>query len=388
MSQAEPLRGRKVVDFSLYVPGAYCTMILADLGADVIKIEPVTGDPVREFMPGLYDVLNSAKRIVPVDLKSPAGLDVCRRLLRDADVVVEGFRPGVTDRLGIGYQAVRALAPKVVYCSLSGYGQDSARASDAGHDLNYTAIAGGFAVQLAVGDSPRSGPFAAADLGGAMFAATSICASLAGDRRESVHLDVSLTDAALALSMVGWGRAMTGGELLARDIGSLAPGYGLFCCQDGRWIAVGAVEDPFWRDLCDVLGAPELAEPPFDSHPQRMDHRVLLTERLSDALRRIDSGEVIRRTAVRGLPVSVLHTIDDVVADEDLRRRAAIRPLPDGFTVNHPVRYSGERPGRRHDGRPHHALDQLSSMTDLSDENVAELVRTGVIGYQPDAARI
>lgn len=383
MSPAKPLRGRNVVDFSQYVPGPYCTRILTDLGADVIKIEPVTGDPVRDFMPGLYDVLNGGKKILPLDLKEAAGLDVCDRILRQADVVVEGFRPGVADRLGIGYRAVSAISSTVVYCSLSGYGQDGPRASHAGHDLNYSALAGGFAVQLAVGDCPQAGPFAAADLGGAMFAATSICASLAAERDCSVHLDVSLTEASLALAAVGWGSVMTGQPLRERDIGSRAPGYGMFCCADGHWIAVGAVEDAFWDDLCALLGISDLAEPPFDTHSQRMLHRTELAQRLGEALRHHRRNELLDKTAVLGLPVSPVHTIDDVVADGHFQHRGAIRRLDGGFAVDHPVRFDGQRPRRQRDHEPIDGLSRLPSMTGLSDETVADLVETGVVGYVP-----
>ncbi|CDO30859.1 CaiB/BaiF CoA transferase family protein [Mycolicibacterium porcinum] len=387
MTIASPLRGRTVVDFSLYVPGSHCTKILAELGAEVIKVEPVTGDPVRNFMPGLYDSLNSGKRTVALDLKDPRGLDVCRRLLTDVDVVVEGFRPGVMERLGLGFTDIVSLSPKVMYCSLSGYGQDGPRALDSGHDLNYNAVAGAFAVQLAVGDTPHAGPFAAADLGGAMYAATAICASLADARGDNVHLDVSLTEASLALSAVGWGRPMTGEALHDEDIGSLAPGYGIYRCRDGKWIAVGAVEDEFWVSLCSALGTPELATHPYDCHTGRMRNRRFLSGRLTEQIAQCDSSALLGYSGANGIPLSPLQSVEDVRADPHFRHRNAIHPLPDGFAVTHPVRYSGSRPPAQSGCVPM-TPEELGTVTRLGADAIDALAREGVIGHQPTAADV
>ncbi|WP_162938565.1 CaiB/BaiF CoA transferase family protein [Mycobacterium kyogaense] len=376
-----PLRGRTVVDFSLYVPGPHCTKILAELGADVVKVEPLGGDPVRRFMPGLYEGLNSAKRVLAIDVKDPRGLDVCRRLLNGVDVVVEGFRPGVMDRLGIGFADVSALSPAVVYCSLTGYGQEGPRAADAGHDVNYTAVAGGFAVQLAVDDDPQQGPFAAADLGGALYAATAICATLAGIPSQPVHLDVSLSEASLALSAVGWGRAMQGEPIRPDDVGSLAPGYGIYRCRDGRRVAVAAVEDEFWDRLCNALGVEDLTGAPFNDHHGRMTHRRMLTERLRQTIVQWDCATLVDRAHTDGIPVSALHTVDDVRLDAHLRHRDAIRARSRGFEVAHPVQYGGQRPKQQ--DRPtgtQLTRHDVAMMTGLGDEDIEALARAGVIG--------
>src|SRR5258708_27201 len=141
MTDVGPLDGVRVLDLSLQFPGPYATMVLADLGADVLKVEPPGSDPVRAFMPATYDALAWNKRTINVDLKSPEGLDCVLGLADDADVVVEGFRPGVAERLGVGYPALSDRNPGIVYCAISGYGREGPLAATAGHALNYQGLA-------------------------------------------------------------------------------------------------------------------------------------------------------------------------------------------------------------------------------------------------------
>ena len=250
-----------------------------------------------------------------------------------------------------------------------------------GHDVTYTATAGGFAESLAFGEPPRPGPFAAADLGGALFAATSINAALAARPRTAVHLDVALTESALALAMVGWAGPMSGTPLTAVDNAALAPGYGIFRCADGIWVALAAVEDSSWLELCTAVGRADLAEPPYDGHRERMRHRVALAGELATALAAIPSNSLIGECISRNLPASTVSTIDDMLADQQLRHRDVIRLQQRGFSVGHPVKHNSFRPHRRR--APVGALHELSALSGMSTASVDELIRNGVVGHRP-----
>src|SRR5438874_800242 len=226
----------RVLDLSIWRPGPYATQLLVELGADVVKVEPPGGDPMRVF-PTLFAVLNAGKRAVAVDLKDAAGRAAVLERTASADVVVEGFRPGVVDRLGVGEDAVRAGNPSVVYCSVSGYGQDGPLRLLPGHDLNYQAWAG--VVEPRPGDdTPVVGRPPIADLAGGCYAALAICAAVVRRLRrdEGERIDVSMTDI-----LATWTGALPPLTLPdGRSLGEL-PGYGTFATADGGWIALGVL---------------------------------------------------------------------------------------------------------------------------------------------------
>ncbi|HET6922842.1 MAG TPA: CaiB/BaiF CoA-transferase family protein [Anaeromyxobacteraceae bacterium] len=271
-----PLEGVRVLDLSRLLPGPYATLVLADLGADVVKVEdPQGGDYVRWMPPlageqsGFFHALNRNKRSLRLDLKRPAGPAVLRRLVRRFDVVVESFRPGVMDKLGVGYAALRAETPRVVLCSISGYGQDGPYRERAGHDLDYCATAGVLAL-----NGPPEGPLPpgvqVADVaGGSWPAVAGILAALV--RRaatgEGAHLDVSMTDGALAMLALQLGAAAARGVPLRRGEEILNGGsacYGVYRTRDGRFVALGALEPKFFQRFCEAAGRPDLAGRQFD----------------------------------------------------------------------------------------------------------------------------
>jgi len=246
-------------------------MHLADLGADVVKIEDTgAGDYARTLgavgnqASAFFRHVNRNKRSVSLDLKDARGRDAFLTLARRADVVVEGFRPGVVASLGVDYDAVRAVRSTIVYASISGYGQDGPRALKAGHDVNYLGYAGVLDQTGARGGPPALSNLQIADLlGGAMAAATAILAALLGARArgESRYVDVAMADGALAhnifalQALAQYGRTFPRGEdLLTGGV----PCYGVYPTRDGRWLAVGALEAKFWRALCEAVGRPDL----------------------------------------------------------------------------------------------------------------------------------
>jgi alpha-methylacyl-CoA racemase len=266
---ADALTGIRVLDLSRLLPGPFLTMILADMGADVVKVEdPKIGDYMRQFPPakggiaGRFLAVNRGKRSVALDLKSPAAKDVFLSMVDQADVVVESFRPGVMDKLGIGYAALSARNPKIVVCSISGFGQTGPYVDRAGHDLGYIALGGVLAMGGGVpGAAPAMPGVQIADLaGGALWGATGILGALLGRTRtgKGAHLDISMTEGALALLAAEYGNQDCGAKPTRGNEainGGLAC-YSIYETKDARYLAVGALEPKFWIALNTAIGRP------------------------------------------------------------------------------------------------------------------------------------
>jgi crotonobetainyl-CoA:carnitine CoA-transferase CaiB-like acyl-CoA transferase len=259
-----PLEGIEVLDLTRLLPGAFATALLADLGADVLKVEqPGVGDPMRTYDPRIGDssafswIADRNKRSLALNLRDPRGVEVIHRLAREADVVIEGFRPGVADRLGVGYEALRAVNPRLVFCSLSGYGAGGPLEREAGHDINYLGRAG-----VLDGAPPR---VQVGDLSGSLMAVAGLLAALVHAQRtgEGDHVDISITDAAFSLHSIHLGAQFAAGapsDLLGGDY----PCYRAYTCADGKRLAVGALEPPFFAELCDALDRPDLVTSQYD----------------------------------------------------------------------------------------------------------------------------
>jgi alpha-methylacyl-CoA racemase len=265
------LEGIRVLDLTRLLPGAFCTMLLADLGADVVKVEePGAGDYMRWYPPlvdGLsagFRALNVNKRSLTLNLKTDDGKRVFKALAARADVVVEGNRPGVMARLGLGWDVLHELNPRLVMCSITGYGQDGPFAQRAGHDLNYMAIAGALILNGPPGGAPHPLAVQVADIGaGGVGAAAAILGALVGVLRggEGRRLDVSMTDGATGWMARDLAELAAGGEErrpgLTRLTGAF-PCYRVYTCADGRFLSVSALEPKFWEQLCEALGRPDL----------------------------------------------------------------------------------------------------------------------------------
>jgi crotonobetainyl-CoA:carnitine CoA-transferase CaiB-like acyl-CoA transferase len=265
------LAGCRVLDLTRLLPGGYCTLLLAGAGADVIKVEhPDGGDPARAAGPLLgahavgFEAFNRGKRSVALDLKTERGCALARALARTSDVVVESFRPGVAARLGVSAEDLRGADPRLVYCSITGYGQDGPLRDRPGHDINYQARAGTLALEL---DGRRPPPLPAvptSDLAAGVTAAFAIAAALVRRERggEGAHIDLSMTGVALQwgseLSLLA---AATGAEPARGDLhwtGGSA-GYNVYETADGGHMALGAEEPKFWRAFCAAVGRDDLA---------------------------------------------------------------------------------------------------------------------------------
>jgi crotonobetainyl-CoA:carnitine CoA-transferase CaiB-like acyl-CoA transferase len=282
MTAAPPLDGLRVLDLSRLLPGGFCSLLLADLGADVIKVEDTgMGDYVRWAPPAfegaeasakgsLFLALNRNKRSIRLNLKTEGGREALLRLARDADVLLESFRPGVLDRLGVGYERLREVNPGLVYCAITGYGQTGPYVDRAGHDMNYLGLNGVLALTGDADGPPVQAGAQIADLGGgALMAAFGILAALRHRDRtgEGQLVDVSMFDGALSwLAMVA-ARVFAAGERPRRGHEVLGGGivcYRPYACADG-WVTLGALEPKFWRAWCAGVGREDLVERQFDA---------------------------------------------------------------------------------------------------------------------------
>ncbi len=269
-----PLAGLRVLDLTRLLPGPVATMHLADLGAEVVKIEDTgAGDYARSMGEGaakgqdslFFRLVNRNKKSLRLDLKQAAGVEVFLRLAKDADVIVEGFRPCVVDKLGIGYEVVKSINPRIVYCAISGYGQTGPWAELAGHDINYLATAGLLDQIGTAGDPPAIPNLQIGDLlGGALTPLLGMLAAVIGARvtGKGSHVDVAMTDAVFAHTIFPLVTTLAHGKPAPRGEDLLTGGvpcYGVYRTADERWLAVGALEPKFWQALCAAIERPDLA---------------------------------------------------------------------------------------------------------------------------------
>jgi crotonobetainyl-CoA:carnitine CoA-transferase CaiB-like acyl-CoA transferase len=386
--RAKPLSGIRVLDLTRLLPGAMATLHLADMGADVIKIEDTAaGDysrtmgRVREGMSDSFRLLNRNKRAMRLDLKQRRGREAFLKLAERADVVVEGFRPGVVAKLGVGYDAVSAVNARIVYCSISGYGQDGPYAQRAGHDINYVGYAG-VGDQIGTRDEPVVPNFQIADLlGGALVPAMGILAALVDARSSGRgrYVDVSMTDAALAHAIFPLLGFLESGKAPSRGSGMLDGGlacYNVYRTKDGRFMAVGALERKFWATLCDILGCPELKEKHIvygaDAEPVKARLEKIFASRTQrEWTETFDTADCC---------VSPVLHVDEALANEQLRARRMVLDADGVMQLALPLKMSEFEFGieRRAPVAGEHA-DEILREAGYGDAEIAALRKEGVI---------
>jgi len=303
----QPLSGIRVLDLSRLLPGPYCTMLLADMGAEVIKIEtPRVGDYARFLPPevglsGLFAAVNRNKKSVALNYRNPRGKEIFLRLAREADVVLEGFRPGVVDRMGIGYEAVRGVNPRIIYCSLSGYGQSGPYRDRAGHDPNYLSVGGLLGLNGAAGGPPILPGVQIADLAGGMLAAIAILGALAGRERtgEGQYLDVSLIDA-----VVSWTAPTAGGQFFSTG---KAP--------ERQFIALAALEPDFWAAFCRVADRADLV-------PRQFDHSAIME--VAAVFRQRTRAEWLKRLEGADGCAEAVYSFEEMLSHPQVRHRGLV----------------------------------------------------------------
>ncbi len=308
-----PLHGITVVDFSELLPGPFLTQNLAEMGARIIKIErPPHGDNARHLGQGAFEAMNRGKQSLLVDLKDSVQRDKVRELISSADIVVESYRPGVMARLGLDAASLCQAYPKLIYVSLSGYGQTGPWADLPGHDINYLAAAG----VLAVSGTPDGAPaqsfgLPVADLCGTMYGLSATLAALF--QRQATgrgqYLDVALADCALHWMNPRIGAYRSAGAHtlpVQREATLVKAAYGAFRCKDGRYMSIAALEDHFWKRLCTVMDLSPFHGAEYATHKARKAVAEAINQRIGQAMQHLDSQEafeLLRRHDVPAAPV-------------------------------------------------------------------------------------
>ena len=393
---ALPLEGFRVLDLTRFLAGPYCTMVLADLGADVVKLEPPgTGDDSRQFGPFVngdsysFAQANRGKRGVVVDLKEPRGLDLARRLACGADLVIENFRPGVADRLGLGYEAIRRDKPDILYCSISGFGQTGPYRDRPGFDIMAQGITGVMRMTGQPDGRPAKAGFAICDIAAGVTAVYSILAAQLVRQRtgEGQYIDIALTDSLLAWTVWEAGMWFGGGEV-PRPTGTrhrLSAPYQAYRTSDG-YVTIGANGDRLWRRTAHALGRPGwLTDPRFADGAGRAAHADELEAEIEATTTTRSTAEWLAVLDDAGVPAGPVLTYDEAMADPQVLARGMVAETEHPVmgtvrTPGQPAKFSRTRPGS---ARPaprlgEHTREILAGLG-LPDADIDELEKAGVV---------
>jgi crotonobetainyl-CoA:carnitine CoA-transferase CaiB-like acyl-CoA transferase len=396
MPKPRALAGLRVLDVTQVMAGPYCSMVLADLGADVIKIEPPAGDSTRQ-MPGAagtespsFNAVNRGKRSVVLNLKSAGGRDVFLRLARATDIVIENYRPGVMDALGLGYDALAALNPGVIVASISGYGQTGPARAKGGFDLIAQGVSGIMSVTGEPGGAPVKAGVPITDLGAGLFALVGILAALDYRRRtgEGQRVDTSLMDAGVALSV--WeATEYFAGIGLPGPLGSAhrmnAP-YQAIRCADG-YITLGAANERLFRRLCEVLEHREwIAMTEFVDNASRVRNREALAARIESITSLKPRGHWLALFDAHDIPCGPINDYAQVFADPQVQAREMVVEIEHPTlgslrTLGSPIKLSATPPDvRRRAPMLGEHTNEVLTAAGLSDVQIRELRNSGAIG--------
>jgi crotonobetainyl-CoA:carnitine CoA-transferase CaiB-like acyl-CoA transferase len=336
-----PLSSLKVLDFSTLLPGPFASLLLADMGAQVLRIEsPTRLDLLRELPPfdqgvsASHGYLNRNKRSLALDLKQPQAVEVIMRLVADYDIVLEQFRPGVMDRLGIGYEALKAINPRLIYVAITGYGQTGPYRERAGHDINYLALAGVASHTGRKDSGPLPLGVQVADLaGGSLHGVVGLLAAVVARQHtgQGQYVDVSMTDCAFSLNaLAGAGYLAAGVEPQPeRQILNGGSYYDYYRSRDGRWFSVGSLEPVFMQALCAALERPELAAQGLSPEPA---HQALIKKELQMEFERRSFDELQALFSKIDACVEPVLSVSEAVSHPQLQARGVVTqvPRPDG----------------------------------------------------------
>jgi crotonobetainyl-CoA:carnitine CoA-transferase CaiB-like acyl-CoA transferase len=399
------LEGIKVLDLSNYVPGALCTMILADFGAEVIKVEPAKAFPMGDmgYSPGGKDkereaaffALNRNKKCIGLNLRSDEGRRIFHRMAKEADVVIEGYRPGVVERLGVDYKTIQGINPRIIYCSLSGYGQDGPYRLFSGHDINYISLAGVLGL-IGPKEGPPSIPLnIIADFAGVSLYGT-IGILLAVEARNKTgkgqYIDHTYMEGALHLITWFTHRFFMDGTVMKPGVSwaqGAYPHYGVYKTKDGKWLSIGCLEPHFWDNLCKAIGKEEYMphkwtmemtfqgpEPKFDEIRVGLE-KVFLTKA---------RDEWFDLLAANDVPVGKVNSLDETFQDPQILHRKMV------IELDHPklgkVKQVGilpklsETPGQVRRFAPVHGehTDEVLSSLGFNAEEIGKLRKEGTVG--------
>ncbi len=377
---AQPLKGIRVLDLSRLLPGPYLTQLLADLGAEVIKVEtPRLGDYSRLAPPemglgGMFEAVNRGKKSVAINYRNARGREIFLKLAATADVILEGFKPGSGKRWKIDYAAVRAIKPDIVYCSLSGYGQEGPYRERAGHDLNYVAAGGALGLNARSGAAPLPFGVPVADLAGGMLAAIAILAALVGRAQtgQGMYLDVALLDAVISwMTPLAGGAYFSGIDVSAGSLPLLGglPCFNVYQTADGEYLTLAALEPTFWADFCKVTRRTDLL-------PRQFDRR--LGSEIAAIFRQKSRREWLSAFAGTDGCVEAVNSFEEMLAHPQIRARGFVREEEgEARGLNSPFVFA------RRESAPAPALGEHTRVilqgVGLQDGEIEELAARGVI---------
>ena len=372
----QPLNGVRILDLSRLLPGPYLTQLLADLGAEVIKVEtPTLGDYARSLPPetglgGLFDAINMDKKSIALDYRQAEGRELFLKLAVNADVIVESFRPGNVSKYGIGFDAVRAVNPKIVYCSLSGYGQDGPYRQRAGHDLNYVSLGGAQALNGRRDEAPIPYGLPVADLSGGMLAAIAILGALVGGA--GAYLDMALLDGVISwMTPFALSAHLSGVEVGAgtHPLMGGQPNYNIYATADGKHISLAALEPHFWQTFCETIERPDLLTRQFNS---------TVADELSVLFRTRTQAEWIALFADKDACLEAVLSLDEMLKSPPVQARGHIESCEgQPAALRSPFvfarRYRAPAPALGADTRP------LLAELGLGEAKINDLIQRGIV---------
>jgi crotonobetainyl-CoA:carnitine CoA-transferase CaiB-like acyl-CoA transferase len=397
-----PLDGIKVIEIAMAMAGPFCGMMLADYGADVIKIERTgEGDESRRwapFFPGrlshYFAAANRNKRSLEIDLKTPKGLQILRRLVAQSDVLIDNFRVGALDALGLGYDELKKINPQLIYCSISGFGPNGPRAHERANDIFMQAFAGSMSVTGEEGRGPVKSGLSVADLGGALFGTIGVMMALEARHRTGVgqRVDTSLLEGQIAMLSYHLPYYFASGQVPVRRGSSmqLSVAYRAFEASDD-WVVVAAFTDRMWQDVCRVVGRDDwLADERYRTPADRAARRDELIPALNAIFKTRTVAEWVALLSAQGVPCTAVNSIDQVVVDEQVLAREMI------VSVEHPaagaIRMAGlpvklsQNPGAVRSAAPmlgQHSAEVLREIG-FSQADIERLHQSRVIGTSSD----
>ena len=394
-----PLAGLRILDFTQFLSGPYGTQILGDLGAEIIKIEPPEGDLSRTVAPHFvrgdsvyFHTINRNKRSIVLDLKREGAVDVVRALMDRCDIVMENFRPGVLARLGVDRVAEMARRPELIWCSITGFGQDGPARDLPAYDMVVQAISGAMSLTGEEGGRPLRAGVPVGDLAAGLHAAIGVLAALEKRHRtgEGDYIDISMLDGLVAMLNYQATYYLHSG-VLPRPQGTghdSVPTYRTFTAGDGQDIVTTANTERMWVAMATVLGHPELVDDPrFATNTDRLRNKEALWEVIEPAFRTKAAAEWVRLFNEASIPVALVHSVPEALEDPQVLHREMVIGLRDGDgsevrVLGNPIRFEHARrvdhdfpPALGEDGP-----DVLRDVVGLDDDDIDALLERGVVG--------
>lgn len=389
-----PLASLKVLDFSTLLPGPFASLMLADMGAQVLRVEsPERVDMVRTLPPHVSGVstshayLNRNKDSIGLNLKAPEAQAIVRWLVEEYDILIEQFRPGVMDRLGVGYAALSEINPRLIYVSITGYGQTGPYRDRAGHDINYLALAGLASYTGRQSSGPVPPGMQVADIaGGSLHAVAGLLAAVIQRQQtgRGQHVDISMTDCVFSLNAMAGAATLAAGQEPGLETTLLNGGgfYDYYQTRDGRWMAVGSLETPFLQTLCQTLGRPELANTGLAANAE---DRAVQKAGIREAFASADFAEWRARFADVDACVEPVLSVSEAAQHPQLQARGMVLqvPLQDGLQaqIAPPIKFGESAPPPRHAGRALGAdTERMLLGLGLTSQEIAALKAARAIG--------